>query len=282
MNLTPQDLITGRCELPSLPEIYQKISQVAAEPYSSAEDLARLVATDPSLSTRLLGLVNSAFYNFPMPIESLGHAVTLLGLSKLRQLVLATSIVQSFSTLLNPLIDMRTFWSQSLSSALLARHFATQNGASMLRDELFTAALIRDIGSLVLYYRLPELARAALLQAEQEAIAPVEAERAVLGFDHTDISHAIAQRWHLSGRQRTTMAYHHWPGEAKEYSHEVWLIHLADKINTHAPRSWDADSIRRQLPPDIWRQAAVDPTVLEEVVSSASQEYEEALRFILG
>ncbi len=79
-------------DIPSLPEIVTKVMQLVQDPMSSAFQLGRVISHDPGLTSRVLRLVNSAYYGFPKQISSIQHAITILGFTTMRGLVLSSSI----------------------------------------------------------------------------------------------------------------------------------------------------------------------------------------------
>jgi HD-like signal output (HDOD) protein len=72
-------LIKGQDDIPSLPTIFYQINEAVNDPRSSMRDIAQIISTDQSLSARLLRLVNSAFFGFPSKIDTISHAVTIIG-----------------------------------------------------------------------------------------------------------------------------------------------------------------------------------------------------------
>ena len=85
---------------------------------SSFDDIGNVVSVDPSLTTHLLKIVNSSFYSFNPGIETVNHALTIIGTQQLRELVLASSIVEKFSGISETLVDMKSFWSHSIGCGL--------------------------------------------------------------------------------------------------------------------------------------------------------------------
>jgi HD-like signal output (HDOD) protein len=89
----PESLLKGLVELSSLPFIYIKINEAVNNPRSSMQDISDIISNDPGLSSRLLKLVNSAFYSFSSKIETVSRALLIIGTQQIRDLALATSVV---------------------------------------------------------------------------------------------------------------------------------------------------------------------------------------------
>ena len=118
-----QDLINENEPLASLPNTFYKLREVVDDPGCDFDDIAEIISVDPSLTPRLLKIVNSAFYGFRGEIESVFHAMGVVGTEQLMQLVLATTVVEQFKGIPKDLVDMEYFWKHSVSCGLAAELF---------------------------------------------------------------------------------------------------------------------------------------------------------------
>ncbi|MEE9275537.1 MAG: HDOD domain-containing protein, partial [bacterium] len=96
MSLTASDLISKDSKVPSLPTIFLQINEAVNKPRSSMRDIARIISADQGLSARLLRIANSVFYGFPSKIDTISRAITIIGTKQLRDLALATTVIQMF------------------------------------------------------------------------------------------------------------------------------------------------------------------------------------------
>ena len=110
---------------------------------------------DPSLTLHLLKIVNSAFYGFRGEIESVCHAMGVVGTEQLMQLVLATTVVEQFKGIPKDLVDMEYFWKHSVSCGLAARAIHQARG-EYNGESIFLAGLLHDIGRLVMCLKVPD------------------------------------------------------------------------------------------------------------------------------
>ena len=134
--------------LVSPPDVCLRLFELIHAPTTGAKDIAAVVGVDPNLTTRLLRIANSSFYNFSRKIDTISRAVTVIGTAELYQLVLSVSAVKTFANIPNELVKMETFWRHSVYTGLLARALAIR--ANVLHPErLFVSGLMHDIGSLV-------------------------------------------------------------------------------------------------------------------------------------
>ncbi|MFU2488691.1 HDOD domain-containing protein [Thauera sp. WH-1] len=191
-----QELVSQIEALTSLPDVYDRVRAQLESPTGSAAEVARLVAADPALTARLLRLVNSAMFGHRARIDSVDRAVQLLGLQQVHDLVLAMSLHAVFAGVCPAQLDMRRFWRNSVLNGLASRAAARQ--AQMPSSErLFVIGLLADVGHLVLYQTVPELAAEALAAASHGDETLDAAERRIVGCDFAEIGAALADRWQL-------------------------------------------------------------------------------------
>ncbi len=232
MALTAAALVNKSLELVSAPTIYSEINARMNDANSSAEDISTIINQDPALSARLLKIVNSPFYGFPSQITTISRAITIIGTRELMHLVLATSVIQSFKGIPSDLIDMDSFWRHSLATAMIAKHIAQHNG-QMNTERFFISGLLHNIGALVIYLTLPEMAREALSGTQFHGETICEAEQRVMGFDHTETGAALISAWRLPSSLMEVARYHHTPARAQTYPTEVAIVHIADVLAHH-------------------------------------------------
>jgi putative nucleotidyltransferase with HDIG domain len=148
------DIKSNCLKLPSLPEVAMRVRRAVEDENSSAEQVAKVINADPSLSARLLRAANSAAYRGARPIESTQAAVTRLGSTVVRNLVsslVTQQLFQSHSAFL--MKRMRVLWSHSAEVAVISQAFA-RRFTKLPPDQAMLAGLLHDIG------KLPMLTRA--------------------------------------------------------------------------------------------------------------------------
>ena len=212
-------------ELISLPEVYLKVRQLMDDPHSDIYDFAEVISVDPNLSSRVLKVVNSAYFGFPEPVDSISRAVNLIGIGQLHNMVLGISAISSLE-LPNEILPLDTFWRCSLYSGVLARLLAEQ--MKMARSEnLFIAGLLHEIGHLVLYSKFPLQALAARQIAEDQGKRIHEAEMQVMGCHYGDIGAMLMANWNLPHNLQTLTRNQPAPDGAGDLKIESTLMHLA-------------------------------------------------------
>lgn len=267
--ITARDLARGVIELVSLPEIFIQVNAMVDNPKYSAKDIGTVIEDDPGVSARLLKLVNSPFYGFPSRIDTISRAVTIIGTRELRDIVLATSVIRTFKGLPNDLVTMDDFWRHSILCGIAARLLATYKGLHQA-EHFFVAGLLHDLGSLIIYKKLPEPAREVLLRTRHSNEVLYQVEQELLGFDHAEVGLELVRAWKLPSTLIESVGYHHAPENAQDHPLEASVAHVADLIVT-------ALELGRNGPiPPLSAEAAMQidlsPEMVDTVASGALQQ----------
>lgn len=207
--VTEAEILAAIDRVPSLPAVVNQILSLVGRDGTNAQDLENLVEQDMVIAGRLLKIVNSQFYGLPNAISSLQQAVAIVGMNSLRSLVLAASaagILQVPMTAYG--YSAGGLWKNSVVTASLAKEIAKRTGRDGEEaDEFFIAALLRDVGMLVLGPFLERQDRA--LRRDQCDSDIIVAERQIMGFDHCWVGERIAEKWRLPPRLAFVITKHH-------------------------------------------------------------------------
>jgi HD-like signal output (HDOD) protein len=224
----PQSLIQLDSELMSLPDIYLRIEKVINDPNSSARHVAAIISQDPNLSARLLKIVNSAFYGFRQKIDTISRAVTIVGHNQLSDLALGTSVMALFRGIPSKLMNMNLFWEHSVACGICARWIAGFRKFPNT-ESFFIAGLLHDLGKLIIFKNLPGPAKAVLRQVRHSERFYYQTERELIGFDHTQVGKALAEKWKLPAGLEQAIGGHH-PPWSLPLDAEAALIFVADNL----------------------------------------------------
>ena len=279
MSASIKDFLAGDIDLCSPPAIFMRITQALDNENNNASDIAQIIQQDPSLSARMLKIVNSAFFGFPATVKSIDHAVTILGGREIRLLVMTTSVVEQFSSMPNTTLDMEAFWSHSLETALFSKYLANEHPKKRQLSSAFVSGLLHDIGRLVLYSKAPDLARSADLLAQSGQLSEIEAEVSIFGFSHADIGGALLDLWQIPESIQSAALHHHQPELATE---ETLLVHLANRL-AHSDTSSE-ESIMLELPPEdsAWLSSGLPYGVIANIVDETKQEFSRTYQLFFG
>ncbi|MBB5021506.1 HDOD domain-containing protein [Desulfurispira natronophila] len=276
-----EELIRNADDIPSLPQIVYRLDQSLQDPRANFNDFANIIAEDSALSAHLLRIANSSLYQFPETIDTVSRAVTLIGTKQLKELVVATSITRLFSGLPNSLVDMGQFWQHSIGCGISAKVIA---GFCRLgnTERYYLLGLLHDIGRLVLYRSYPELAMESFKLAQEQDTPLYRAEQKVLGFDHSNISAMLLKSWKLPMSVRDPVEFHHSPHDARYFSEDAFIVHLADALSHSMLLGNAGEPLIPPLDPLTSARLNIPPARLEPIMQQVDREYGDALTLFLS
>lgn len=274
---TPETIVKHETELTSFPDIYFRIKEVLEDESASANQIAKVVSTDMSLSAKLIKLVNSPLYGFPQTIDSISRAVALVGAKELSTLALGISAINYFKDIPSELVDMKTFWRHSITCGIFAKILAgTQKGLSP--ERFFIAGLLHDVGRLIMFKKLPYASTEAMLFARENSIPLIEAERSVMDFCHTDISTPLLESWKFPEGLSNMINFHHNPMEFPNPL-EPAVIHVADNLTNAVEIAQGGMYVLPGLDEEAWGLLGIEP---EPFLRDAVEKYKEQIDTILS
>lgn len=228
--LSIKDLLSGDTQLTSPPNIYFELQKVIDDATKSLADAGAIIEKDPSLTMRLLKMVNSAFFGLPGQVTTINQAITLIGFKELQNLALATVIIDKFSSMPGGLISMHDFWAQSLRCALLSKELCRHKKNQLNLDTMFICGLLHEIGQLVFYRRIPVLAREVGLLVKAMGIDQTVAETNIIGFDHYLLGAELARLWNLPEIIAVTIGEHNYPSYPGTFAEAATIVRTASQV----------------------------------------------------
>jgi diguanylate cyclase (GGDEF)-like protein len=211
--------------LPTLPAVAIRIVELCRQQDVDLRKLAEAIGQDPVLCARVLKVVNSAFYCFPRQIETLSHAVAILGIDAVRTIALAFSLVRGMRGNEVQGFDFQAFWRRSLFSAVSAQCLGKW---SKMRNEevLFLAGLMQDIGMLFLRELAPKDYGELFLQSNGTHRQLAKLEKTLFGEDHSAVSRWLAQTWGLPEVFEATLRFSHDPDNREVNSELIPTVQI--------------------------------------------------------
>ncbi|MDR2093580.1 MAG: HDOD domain-containing protein [Azoarcus sp.] len=263
-----QELVANIESLAALPTVYYRVREQLESPNGSIGEVARLMETDPALTASVLRLVNSAFYGFNRKIESVERAIPILGLQQTHELVLSMSVSATFNGIRPQNMDMQRYWQGCMLTALAARELARAT-CTPASERLFVIGLLADIGHLVMYLTVPDLAISARQAADAGHEPLHEAERRIIGCDFAETGAVLMETWKLPQSFAETIGAQISPRLAGEHTPEAELLHLALAIS-HADRcNESSDEALARIDPRIWADLGLAPGSFPSIRESA-------------
>jgi signal transduction histidine kinase/ActR/RegA family two-component response regulator len=223
VTVSPEELLTQIAHhpnLPSPPAVALKVLETAGRPDCRMSDIAQIISHDPGLCANLLKIVNSALYTIPRTITSLNMALNMLGLSRVRALVLSLSL-PAMQRRKGATPQTQNFWKASVAGAVAARELSVYLRRPDPETDMVTG-LLRDVGSLILYELFPE--KYGKLQEVPPADfvqKQCELETKMFGVHHAEVSAHILKHWRLPPEFTEPIFFHHFPGLATQKGAQI-------------------------------------------------------------
>jgi HD-like signal output (HDOD) protein len=221
----------ARCpSLPSLSSINKSLLGLVLTEHRYTAQIGEIISRDPSLTSRLLRLVNSVYYGLSTPVTSIEEAVFYLGIRQIRQLTLVTPVIEDFQKLTSQCaFPWREFWQHCIGTGILTHEIAGV-AQSTPDDSDYIAGLVHDVGKIVMAWAFPdhftEIHRLAILGTQDL----IEIENSVLGMDHAELGALYMERHRMSELLIQTARYHHSPEKAQSHGEIIASVQIADLL----------------------------------------------------
>ena len=195
-------------DLPTLPIVAIQVAELLDDPDSTPKQITQVMKADQALTSKVLKLVNSAYYAIPGGVSTVERAIAFLGYNTIFQLLIGISVVE-FSRLGGAAgIDIRDFWKHSLGVAVAAEMVGKHIGYEA-KEELFAAGLLHDLGKLALAKVARRKFSTAVDLAKKDGILLVNAEREQGLPTHDKVGAILAQQWRFPPNLKAAISAHH-------------------------------------------------------------------------
>lgn len=249
-----RDLLAQTDKLPNVPEVVRQLIQQLNNPAADYGEIAEKVAKDQTLSLKILRLVNSAHFGLRRKVSSIDEAVVMLGMVRLKTLVIASGIAGSVKAVEG--LELKKFWSESFRIAALAKWFAERD-TEVDPDIAFTAGLIHNIGRLLLHLAQPMRAQAIQTLIDESNASRSDAEMERLGFTSPEAGQALLDMWNFPAELGIAIRQQKEPTSFEEPSSLAAIINLACVVNAAIRNEDDLETLQGNFPADVATLAGV-------------------------
>lgn len=261
-------------DLPTLPTVYKRISNLISNPKSSVSDVSKVIEVDQALTGKILKMVNSSFFGFSRKISSIHQAVVLMGFNTIQNTVLSVSVFDGFSGKINGNFSLKQFWKHSIACGIISS-ILEQNLKSGFRDEVFVAGLLHDMGKIILNRYFEEDFNMILDFAQKNHEAFYDCEKAIVGFSHDEVGEYLADKWQLPFILVEAIALHHQPNNIRSNPKLVSIIHLADTITYPMNYGFLNKFKKNSINPFIMEELNLNRSRLVELVNEVRKTFKE-------
>jgi diguanylate cyclase (GGDEF)-like protein len=226
-----RDLLQNDIKLPSPPNIAFRLLEVLKMDDFSLCEITNIIHSDPALTAKVLKAVNTTFYPTPNKIGNIAQALDILGVHVVKNIALSFTLVENVKFHPEGVFNIDYFWKRSIISAigaeLLSGYLKTSD------DDIFVAALLQDLGVLILHGYYPdEFSR--LIEEKNSTRIPLEnLEKRTFGFSHQDLCSEILKQWGLPENIYMPIRYHHGYVYAPEqFKHQARILYLSNALSS--------------------------------------------------
>ena len=232
------ELVNNVKDIHAMPSVIVKALNIMKKPTASMKELGDIVMFDQSLTIKILALVNSAYYGFSQQISSINIALSLLGMVKVKNIIVAVAMKPMMSNQ-----GDKELWKHSMRVAAGCEYLANLTKL-MDSDEAFISGFVHDVGKMVLHMA-NEKGYTKVLNAVADGADILDAERKYFDTDHVKTGSLLAKRWQLPILLANIISYHHNPS-LSSIPVPCSLVCLIDKLvqDNFNPGSLDKDFIK--------------------------------------
>jgi HD-like signal output (HDOD) protein len=232
-----EDVIRRRIEscpkLASLQSINRELSDLVNSEQSLNSQIAGIIRRDPSLAARLLRMVNSVYFGLSTRINNIEEAVFFLGLRQIRELSIATPVIEELDLLQQNTPDglpWKDLWSHSIGTAIVTREILASTSLHIDDDTDYLVGLLHNVGKVVMAYAFPNELAALMATRARTPADFCRQEHELIGWDHARIGAHYLQCHHISDEIITAVQYHNEPALAPRYRLFAAAIQVADHL----------------------------------------------------
>ena len=210
----------------ALPDACFKVKALMENENSQISDFADVISVDPSMTSRLLQIANSAIYRFPGEISTISRAITIIGTQAIYNMMLVDVAASAFKHFENQAINLKRFWRMSIYCGLASKNLAIKAGIKDI-ERLFVAGLLQNFGELLVAKITPEIAQRC--EKYRRDILPWALQDLAMGFTYTDISAELLKIWRLP--EKIIIPIRHFnQAQSNQINQDVKVLNLASRL----------------------------------------------------
>ncbi|MFZ4858806.1 MAG: HDOD domain-containing protein [Desulfuromonadaceae bacterium] len=205
MNRDLEVMIMTASDLPTIPVVATKVMQLIESENATAEELAKVVASDPAVAARVLKISNSSYYGCQRQIQTLSHAIVVLGFGTLKSLIVAASVKQVYQPYG---LTEKMLWEHSFGAGLAARIIAKETRFAS-EEEAFLGGLFHDIGKIIMNSMNNRQFQDVMQRCYNDGLSFEDAERQVYPYTHAEVGGLVIKKWNFPDMLMNAVLNHH-------------------------------------------------------------------------
>lgn len=258
--------VEGLNDLPPMPDVASKLLRISRDPDSMPADVAKIIATDPAISSQVMHYARSPWFAYPGEIDSLDKAIyNVLGMDMVINIALGMAAGKVFSGKKTGSIGVERVWQHAVYCAAVAEGLAREMPARLKvkPDAIYLAGLMHNVGFLILNHCFTdEHQELETLIAQQPGTSIWQLERKLYGMTHAELGADLMRRWDLPQLVIRCIRHHHDEEYVGQHRHEVLLILLTNRLlNRHGI----GDEASEDIPDELLKTLCLDMSTVDRV-----------------
>jgi HD-like signal output (HDOD) protein len=265
--------LVGRVRaFPTIPSVYLEVVNALKNPNATTADIGAIIAKDMAMTTKLVQVLNSAYYGLPRTITDPTEAVGILGFETVKSLILTIKLLSQYDNVKPVYFSIDSIWRHSTNVARTARILALlETGDTAYSSTAYTAGLMHDLGKVILAANFDSQYHGAHALARKQHIPLWEVEKEIFGASHGEMGAYLLNLWGLSAEVVQVAALHHHPAHAEDKAFSaLTAVHAANALEYEGAAETDglpapvadmaylqALGLEKRL--QIWRAARHEP-----------------------
>lgn len=264
-------------KMPAFPKSVQKILELTRNLDVQPKDLVQVIEKDPVITVKILKVLNSAYFSLPSKITSINHSVVYLGFNTIKNLALSVAAVGILPKQNAAGFDIQQYLLHSLTTAGIAKQLCSQYAKGIDPTDCYIAGLLHDFGKVVFAQFLPVEFRNALEKSRLDQIPLHEAEKMMIGADHTVVGSMLAEKWQFPKPLVDSIRHHH---SAENDEITIWsCVFVANQISKKLNYGFSGNPAVEELPASVSNFFGNDLDNIISELGDLTKIYEESKLF---
>jgi putative nucleotidyltransferase with HDIG domain len=272
MNNSLRELVGRIRTFPTIPSLYLEVVNALKDPNATTDEIGAIIAKDMAMTTKLVQVLNSAYFGLPRTITDPTEAVGILGFETVKSLIMTVKLLSQYDKVKPVYFSIDAIWRHSTNVARTARVMALlETGDNDCSGIAYTAGLMHDLGKVILAANFDEQYQGAHNVARKQQVPLWEVEKDIFGASHGEIGAYLLGLWGMSSEVVKVAASHHHPLRAGDTTFSpLTAVHVANVLEYEGNAEtdgmpapvFDADYLKQlglEARVELWRLARKDP-----------------------
>jgi HD-like signal output (HDOD) protein len=283
--ITDKEISEAIEKIPPLEPVVARTLALIKDPTSSPQKLAQEIAKDVMLTFEIMKIVNSPIYGFSRRVQSLEHAITLLGFKSIESIVLSAYAKRVYDTELKFFNLKRGELSiQSFIGALAAKLVAQENWPE-LEDLVFSAGTLRSVGKIIMNFFFSKHYDKLKQEIKKDFDSFDKVEKKIFGFTSNEFSIIILERWKIPDEIKKIVQFYNKLSLIKEKESRLYKaavsVHIGDRIAMMTGLGASIDSMKYPIDQEVFQYTKIKPQDVERYLEKTINIYPEIVREII-